>query len=203
VAWLNGLPQKVDVCSGPKEIISKLKYGALVSWPGLDAGSYEFTIRKAALGKCKGKKLATFNKTFVGGEDYTLVAWKPFARTKLRKYVNDIGVPADKATMTFRHAARNPAAADVWLWEHVLPAVDEWPPTIKALKRGGASPYVAVRPGQFTIDVFATKRTKLFTYEGYWGKTQAATVSETYLLGTNKKNSKIVRVWQDGVIFIP
>ena len=203
VAWLNGLPQKVDICSGGNEVVSRLKYGQAKFHSGVTPGAYAFKVRQAAPGECTGKKLGASVQTFVGDADHTVVIWKPFKRLKMKNFTNDLSVLADQTSILARHMARQPAAVDVWLWEHVAIAADDYPPTFNALKRGQSSPSVAIQPGQFYMDWYPTTRTTRFSWEGYWGRTDAGYVSEAYLIGTTKKNFKVVRLFKPGVVAVP
>ena len=200
VAMINGLPFKVDVCLGKTEVISNFRYGQAVFFSGLTPRIYGWSIRLAKTGKCTGAKLATIATTYAADTDYTSVIWKPFSQVNIKTFSNDTSVPADKATLVFRHTAKAPALADVWVWENVQLAADDWAPTFNDVRKGASSAPVEIRPGQYSIDVWASKRTKSFSWEGYWSRTDAGQVYEAYLIGTTKKNFKIVSVYGPGVV---
>ena len=197
LAWINGLPGKVDVCIGRTEIISNLRYGRakFYLW---EPGTFRFVIRKAAAGKCNGRKLGVVRTTIGASGDQTAVIWKPFRKLKIKVFDNDTTVEAGASSLVYRHMAKYPAAVDVWLWEHVLRVSDEFPPTFDDVRRGTSSPKVDLRPGQFYIDTYASRRTRFFGWEGFWGRTDPERYLEVYLVGTTKKNFKLVTISQAG-----
>ena len=126
------------MCIGKSEVIPRLKYGRAKFYL-FRADTFRFVIRKAAPGKCDGKKLGAVTRTVTADANQTFVIWKPGRKVKIAKYINDLTVPEGQAKITLRHTARAPAAINVWVWEHVQPAVDEYPPTIGGLKKGASS----------------------------------------------------------------
>ncbi|MFO7532614.1 MAG: DUF4397 domain-containing protein [Candidatus Limnocylindrales bacterium] len=201
-ALLNGVPTAVDVCVGRTEIVSNLRYGRVLFFRDIEAGQYRFVIRKAAPGKCKGIILGVVTPTWQAGENHTSVLWQPFSKLLVKTFTNDMDVPEGTSTLTFHHVAAQPPGADVWLWEHVTLA-DDFPPTINDLRRGQASDSIVVRPGQYSISVYPSKRTRLFTWEGYWSRTETGQVRGIYLIGTNKKNIMMTSIYADGNVITP
>jgi hypothetical protein len=204
VSWLNGLTRKVDICIGSTRIGPRLKYGKVLWLDNVPAGTYAFKVRAAARVKCRGQKLASVTPTFTGGGNHTLVIWKPYSTVKVKLFDNDLSVPAaGKSTVTVRHTARRPGAIDVWMWAGVKAAEADFSPTVKGLKKGQSSAAVTVPAGQIFMDVYATKTTRYFSWEGYWGYAEPDTASHAYLIGAKKSNFKIVRLWQPGVLPAP
>ena len=198
---LNGMAGvKVDMCNAGQEHISWLKYGRVAKLNAVPAGTHTIKIKKAASGKCKGRKLAKAQITFEAGKNYTLVFWKPFKKVLIRVFENDLTLPsADAATRSVRHTASKPTKINVWLWVHVKPAADAFPPTIRNLRRGKSSAPIVHRAGQVLVDVFPAVRTKKFIWEGYWANAPAGTASQLYLIGNATKNFDLVGIRQAGV----
>jgi len=203
-SWLNGLTRKVDVCIGGARVGPRLKYGQVAWMNDVPPGTYTFKVRAAARVKCRGQKLASLTPTFVEGGNSTLVVWKPYSTIKVKVFNNDLSLPgAGKSTVTVRHMARRPGAVDVWMWAGVKAAEADFSPTVKGLKKGHSSAAVTVPAGQILMDVYATKRTRYFSWEGYWGYAEPDTASHAYLIGAKKSNFKVVRLWQPGVLLAP
>lgn len=204
VMLLNGLPAKIDVCFGRTEIASRLRYRRAVLWEAFVPGTYRFVIRKARAGQCTGRRLGIATRTVPADGNISLVIWRPSRKVQIKTFPNETTIESlEQPTVSIRHAARRPYKADVWLWEHVKPEVAaDFGPTIDDLRRGGHQE-IAVRPGQFGVDIFSSRRSPSFTWEGHWGYAEAGTAIELYLIGTAKKNYTIVGFSQEGIVVTP
>ena len=204
VLLINGIPSKVDICFGKTEAVSNLRYGRAAVWEELLPGSYRYVVRLAKVGKCTGKLLGFATKTFASDGNYSLVIWRAFRKVSIKQFTNDVSLEAaDRPTISVRHAARNPATIDVWLWEHVRPFPSAFEPTIGGLRRGNASAPIAVRPGQYSADIYASRRTRAFDWAGYWSEAEPGTATALYLIGTSKATYRVVGFSQEGEVAVP
>ena len=206
VLIVNGLPARVDICVGSVEVFSNLRYRRAVVFTELPAGAWRFVIRVARAGSdCNGRRLAITNQTFDPDGNYSLVIWRPYRAVAVKRFVNDVSLAApNESSVIVRHVARMPSFLDVWLWEHVsgVKTADS-APTLDNLPRGASSAPIAIRPGQFYADFYPSRRTRLFSWEGYWGAADPGTVTELYLVGTAKANYAVVGFRQAGVVSTP
>jgi hypothetical protein len=199
-AILNGIPTKIDLCIGKQEVASNVRFGRAVFWTDAPSKTHRFVVRKAAPGKCKGKKLGVVRATWADGQNQTSVIWKPFAALKVKTFTNDLSVPEGMATVRFRHTAKAPVPVDVWVWEQLRASVDEWPPTFDNVKKGSSSGILPFRPGQFSMDVLPARRSKAFGWAGWWTKTDPEKAWQFYLVGTSKKNYRLASLWWTGEV---
>jgi hypothetical protein len=195
ITALNGLPGlRLDICavsgSTKLELASGLRYGRFSNADPLPQGTWTIQGRAAASGTCKGKLLASSTAFYEVGQQYTAVVWKPRSAVRVRRFQNDIGLPPETdATLTVRHVARVGDAA-FWLWEQVTSAVHHDTPTF-ALVRGGASPIVRLREGQFLIEAFFVAKGKP-RQEELWRYADPGFAHQAYLIGTEPANFRLV-----------
>jgi hypothetical protein len=142
VVVAHGIPGvAVDVCVAGNAVKANFKYGQQFK-AELPAGTYTIRVRAHTHNPCKGTVLIKQYVTLTDGLNATAVANYKSGKPTLSIFVNDLTVPAGKATITVRHAAKAPTV-DVWLNGGSAPAVP-------GLARYASAGPVAVDPGVYS-----------------------------------------------------
>jgi hypothetical protein len=189
---VNAIPgTKIEICSGGVEHLN-LRYGRAADWgPDGDVVT-RWTIRKAAPGTCKGKKLARFAYTFEDGTNYTVVYRKPRKGVKMSVFENETGVAVGQATMTIRHVARA-KASDFWVWQKVptVAGVPDDGPTVRGLGRGKSSLVFDVDLRDTMVAAFPVKAQRRWK-SAFGSRTiQPGTAYQVIFMGNKQSNMKI------------
>jgi hypothetical protein len=197
---LNGIPgTRIDICIvGAGEIISNLPYGRATDPTVVPAGTWRIQVRVAAAGSCKGTKLLTKDVVYEAGKDLTFVYWRPNQAVAVKVFENDLALPTEDAvTLVMRHAAKA-GPIDVWLWQHVKPAVGEFDPTFDDLAKGQQAPRLTLDERQTMLEAFPAGENAGWGYEYYWTYLYAGGAYEAYFLGNARGNYRLVVVGQAG-----
>ncbi len=190
---INAIPgTRIDICSGGKEVLSNLKYGRASRWDSIEPATQTWSVRKAALGKCKGKRLARFTYTFEWGSTYTIIYWRPKGVVKVKIYKND-DVPKlpGESSLRMHHAAKA-GSIDMWAWQKVPAVAAANPgPTIDGLKKGTSSPGFAVPERDSLVIVVPERRTSRWSAASGGKLLNAGIDYQVVFMGSTQKNMRV------------
>lgn len=201
VHGLNGLPgTRIDVCLGDLEILSRVRYGRSKVDMTVAPGDYRLKMREAASGTCDGRLLKAVDITFEADTSYTVATWKPKRKVAVKRFVNDVSLPAaDAVTLTLRHLAKS-GTIDGWVWQVIRPASGHFfDPTFDDVAKGRGQGPVSMVEEQTLIEVYPTKRTHRLRFEFLWTYLFAGGAYQAYVVGTKERNFRVVLVGAAGV----
>jgi hypothetical protein len=179
-------------------VISNLRYGRAAVLE-MDAGAWTIQPRVAKQGSCRGARLASRQILLEPDANDTLVVWRPKSTVSIEVFENDLSLPeAGAVTLVMRHMARA-GAMDVWVWEHVKPAAEDYfVPTFADLAKGGSSSRLVLDEGQVLTEAFPSAKSAPWDYEFLWQYVFANGAYQAYFIGTERSNYQIVLLGQLG-----
>ncbi len=190
---INAIPgTAIDICAGGKEYLSNFRYGKSARRDTIVPGPTTWKIKKAAPGKCTGKRLATFSFDFAEGATYTIVYSMPKSVVKMRIYQNKpVALAADEAAVKVVHAAKA-NAIDVWLWQAVpAPAAIKLGPTVDTLRKGNVSKDIVVKERYTVASVFPTAVSRKWSSESTARNLDAGWGYQLVFMGDTRKNMRL------------